>query len=104
MQTTRVLAKKIPSLFQSEHSTTTVGNHVNRMTPSVFTVGSSVVLPPRSIVTNAFYGSLKPFIVVMRAMGVCPLRIDKKGNDVYTDPATKSKVTEMKRLFFVMFE
>jgi len=74
------------------------------MTPSVFTVSSTNVLPPRIIVTNAFYESLKPFIVVMRAMGVCPLCVDKKGNDVYTDPATRSKVMEMKRLFSVMFE
>jgi hypothetical protein len=80
MYTARVLANKSPSLFQSENSATTVGNHVNRMTPSVFIVRSSDVLPPRIIVTNAFYESLKPFVVVMRAMGVCPLCVDNKGN------------------------
>ena len=104
MHTSRVLSNKSPGLFQSGNSTTTVGNHDNRMTPSVFTVQSSDVPPPSSIVTNAFYGSLKPFIVVMRAMGVCPLCVDSKGNDVYTDLATRSKVMEMKRLFSVMFE
>ena len=81
MYTTRVLANKSPGLFQSENSTTTVGNHVNRMTPRVFTVTSSDVLPPRRIAKSAFYDSLKPFIIVMRAMGVCPLRVDNKGND-----------------------
>jgi hypothetical protein len=104
MHTARVLANKSPGLFQSENSATTVGNRNNRMTTSVFTVQSSDVLPPRSNVTNAFYESLQPFIVVMRAMGVCPLCVDKKGNDVVTDPATRSKVMEMKRLSFVMFE
>ena len=104
MHTARVLANKSPSIFQSENSATTVGNHVNRMTPNLFTVQSSDVLPPRSIVNNAFYESLKPFIVVMRAMGVCPLSVDKKGNDIYADPATRSKVMEMKRLFCIMFE
>jgi hypothetical protein len=74
------------------------------MTPIVFTVRSSDVHPPRSNVTNAFYESLKPFIVVMRAMGVCPLWVDNKGNDVYTELATRSKVMEMKLLFCVIFE
>jgi hypothetical protein len=104
MHTARVLANKSPSLFQTENSVTTVGNHDNRMTSSVFTVQSSDVLPPRSIVTKAFYESLKPYIVVMRAIGVCPLFVDNKGNDVYTDPATWSKIMEMKRLYCVMFE
>jgi hypothetical protein len=104
MQTARVLANKSPGRFQSEYLSTTVGNHVNRMTPIVFTVRSSDILPPRRIVTNAFYESLKPFIVVMRAMGVFPLFVDNKGNDVYTDPATRSNVMEMKRLFCVTFE
>ena len=104
MHTTRVLVKKSLSIFQSENSSTTVGNHVNRMTPNLFTVQSSDVLPPRSIVNNAFYESLKPFIVVMRAMGVCPLSADNTGNDIYTDPATRSKVMEMKRLFCITFE
>jgi len=104
MHTERVLANKSAGLFQSENSTMALRNHDNRMTPIVFTVQSSGVLPPRSIMTNAFYESLKPFIVVMRAMGVCPLCVDNKGNDVYTDPATRSKVMEIKRLFCVIFE
>jgi hypothetical protein len=91
MHTARVLRKNGPGLFQSENLATTLDHHTNRITPRVFTVNSSDVLPPHSIVTNAFYDSVKPFIVVMRAMGVCPLRVDKKGNDVYTDPATRSK-------------
>jgi hypothetical protein len=99
MQTARVLANKSPELFQSENLATTVGNHVNRMEPSVFTVTSSDVPPPRSILTNAFYESLKAPIVVMRAMGVFPLWVDNKGNNVYTDPETRSKVMEIKRLF-----
>jgi hypothetical protein len=89
MHRARVLVNKSAGLLQSENSSTTVGTHVNRMTPIVFTVSSSDCLPPRKIVTNAFCESLQPFIVVMRAMGVCPLRVDKKGNDVYTDPATR---------------
>jgi len=104
MHTARILANKGASLFQSENSSTTVGNHVNRMTPSVFTVRSSDVLPPRIIVTNAFYESLKPFIVVMRAMGVCPLCFDNKGNSVCPNPATRSKSMGKKRLFCFMFE
>ena len=104
MHTTRVLANKSLSIFQSENSSTTVGNHVNRMTPNVFTVQSSEVLPPRNIVKNAFYESLKPFIVIMRAMGVCPLSVDNTGNDIYTDPTTRSKVIEMKGLFCITFE
>jgi len=82
MHTARVLANKSPGLLQSENSAATLSNHVNRMTTNVFTVSSTDVLPPRSIVTNAFYESLKPFIVVMRAMGVCPLCVDNKGNDL----------------------
>jgi hypothetical protein len=81
-----------------------VHNYDNRMTPIVFNVQSSDVRPPRRIVTNAFYENLKPFIVVLRAMGVCPLCVDNKGNDVYNDPATRSKGTEMKPFFSVMFE
>ena len=104
MHTTRVLANKSLSIFQSENSSTTVGNHVNRMTPNVFTIHSSDVLPPRNIVKNAFYESLKPFIVIMRAMGVCPLSVDNTGNDIYTDPTTRSKVIEMKGLFCITFE
>lgn len=104
MQTERVLANKASSIFQSDNSSTTVDNHDNRTTQSVFTVKSSNVLPPRRAVTKSFYESLKPFFVVMRAMGVCPLCVDNKGNDVYCDPATSSKVMEMKCLFCVMFE
>jgi hypothetical protein len=79
MHRARVLAKSNPGLFQSENSATTVDHHNNRITPHVFTVNSSDVLPPHNIVTKAFYESVKPFIVVMRAMGVCPLRADNKG-------------------------
>ena len=104
MYTARVLAKKSPSIIQSVYSATTVGKHANRMTPNVFTVQSSDVLPPRNIVKNAFYESLKPFIVIMRAMGVCPLSVDNTGNDIYTDPTTRSKVIEMKGLFSITFE
>jgi hypothetical protein len=104
MHTERVLGSKTPSLFQNENTSKTVDNHDSRMTQSVFTVKSSDVLPPRRVVTKAFYESLKPFFAVMRAMGMCPLCADNKGNDVYCDPATRSKVMEMKCLFCVMFE
>jgi hypothetical protein len=76
-------------------------NHNNRITPHLFTVNSSDVPPPHNIVTKSFYDSVKPFFVVLRAMGVCPLGVDNKGNDVYADPATRTTVMEIKCLFRV---
>jgi hypothetical protein len=79
-------------------------HHYNRITPHLFTVNASAVPLPHNIVTKSFYNSVKPFFVVMRAMGVCPLGVDNKGNDIYTDPATRSTVMEMKCLYRFMFE
>jgi hypothetical protein len=103
MHTARILAKSSRGHFQSDTSARTVANHDNRMAPSVFTVTSSDVRPPRRIM-NAFYDSLKPFIIVMRAMGVCPLCVNNKGNDIFSNPATRSKVMELKCSFCVKSE
>uniref|UniRef100_A0A0U4VTB3 Gustatory receptor n=1 Tax=Reticulitermes speratus TaxID=60591 RepID=A0A0U4VTB3_9NEOP len=83
MHTARILAKSSRGHFQSDTSARTVANHDNRMAPSVFTVTSSDVRPPRRIM-NAFYDSLKPFIIVMRAMGVCPLCVNNKAKVVFS--------------------
>ena len=96
MHTARNLAKRSPGLFQSEKSAATVNNHDSRMAPTVFTVETSDVRPPRRIMSNAFYDSLKPFIVVMRAMGVCPLCVNRKGNDIFSNPDASTKIMEMK--------
>jgi hypothetical protein len=104
MRTARVLAKNGPGLYQRQNSAAKMDHHNNRITPRVFIINSSDVPPSHNIVMKAFYDSVKPYFVVLRAMGVCPLRVDNKGNDVYTDLATRSTVMEMKCLFRVMFE
>jgi hypothetical protein len=49
--------------------------------PTVFTVkSSSEVQPQHTVVSSVFYDNLKPFLVVMRAMGVSPLRVTSTGN------------------------
>jgi hypothetical protein len=82
-----VLADNSPGLFKQENSFTAVMNQENRTAPTVFTIKPVGVQPSRTVESNTFYDSLKPFIFVLRAMGVSPVLVSSKGNYIHNYPA-----------------
>ncbi|PNF23782.1 hypothetical protein B7P43_G16803 [Cryptotermes secundus] len=72
-------------LFQRHVSVIGEVIETSRLRPAVFTVKStSDVEPHHRIESNIFYDNLKPFIFVMRAMGVSPVRVTSKGAVVFS--------------------
>lgn len=84
MNAVRMLTSNIPGLFKHEKSISAVRNQENRTLPGVFTVQATDTQRHFRIELNPFVDNLKPFIFVMRAMGVCPVRVTNKGNDIYS--------------------
>jgi hypothetical protein len=87
MQTRQETSNKSGKLFERHKSVAGEVIQSNRLRPTVFTVKSSSNIEPlHRIKSNIFYDNLKPFILVMRAMGVSPVRVTSKGNDLYRHP------------------
>jgi hypothetical protein len=87
MHPTQEISNNSSRLFQREKSVKGEMIQDNRLIPTVFTVKSSPdVQPPLKIVSNIFYDNLKPFIFVMRVMGVSPVHMTSKGKDFHGHP------------------
>jgi hypothetical protein len=83
MNAAQVLANNIPCLSKREKPAAPEGNQTDRTPSTVFTVRPAEIQPSCGTESNTFYDNLKPFIFVMRAMGVCPVRISSKGKDIH---------------------
>jgi hypothetical protein len=82
MHATQETSDKSGRLFHRRKSAAGEVIQDNRSRPTVFTVNlSSGVVSHHRIESNIFYDNLKPFIFIMRAMGVSPVSVTPKGND-----------------------
>jgi hypothetical protein len=87
MHTTQETSNRSCRLFQRRKSVRGDVIQDSRLIPTVFTIKStSDVQSHHRIETNIFYDNLKPFIFVMRAMGVSPVHVTSKGNDFHGHP------------------